>query len=80
MKLQSKSMVLAQKQKCRSMELDRKSRINPCICGELIYNKEGKNIKHRKDTLIGGVGKRGQLHVTVKLECSLHHTKKINSK
>ena len=57
-------MVLAQKQKYRFMEPNRKPRINPCTYGELIYNKGGKNIKWRKDTLIGSVGKIGQLYET----------------
>ena len=37
------SMVLAQKQKYRSMEQDRKPRINPCTYGYLIFDKRGKN-------------------------------------
>ena len=39
------SMVLAQKQKYRSMEQDRKPRINPCTYGYLIFDKIGKNIQ-----------------------------------
>ena len=46
------------------MNQNRKPRINPCTYGELIYNKGGKNIKWRKDTLIGSVGKIGQLYET----------------
>ena len=45
------SMVLAQKQKCRSMEQDRKPRDNPCPYGHLIFDKGGKNIQWRKGSL-----------------------------
>ena len=38
------SMVLAQKQKYRPMEQDRKPRNNPCTYGYLIFYKGGKNI------------------------------------
>ena len=40
-------MVLAQKQKCRLMKQDRKFRDKPthkCTYGNLIYDKEGKNM------------------------------------
>ena len=50
------SMVLAQKQKYRSMEQDRKPRINPRTYGHLIY--EEKTVSS-----ISGAGKTGQLHV-----------------
>ena len=43
-------MVLAQNQKYRSMEQD-SSEINPCTYEQLIYNKGGKNIQWRKDSL-----------------------------
>ena len=45
------SMVLAQKQKYRSMEQDRKPRDKPTQYGHLISHKGGKNIKWRKDSL-----------------------------
>ena len=41
-----KTMVLAQKQKCRPMEQDREGpETNPCTYGQLIHDKGGKNIQ-----------------------------------
>ena len=58
------SMVLAQKQKYRSMEQDRKPRINPCTYGYLIFDRGGKNIQWDKTVSSkNGAGKTGQLHV-----------------
>ena len=45
------SMVLAQKQTHRSMEQNREPRNKPTLNGQLIYNKGGKNIQWRKDSL-----------------------------
>ena len=45
------SMVLAQKQKYRSMEQDRIPEINSCTYGHIIFDKGGKNIQWRKESL-----------------------------
>ena len=44
-------MVLAQKQKYRPTEQDRKPRNKPCTYGYLIFDKGGKKIQWGKDSL-----------------------------
>ena len=39
------------KQKYRSMEQDRKPRKNPHIYGQFVYNKRGKNMQWKKDSI-----------------------------
>ena len=58
------SMVLAQKQKYRPMEQDRKPRNKAMHLWVLIFYKRGKNIQWAKTaSSINGAGKTGQLHV-----------------
>ena len=55
-------MVLAQKQKCRPMEQDRKPEINPM--GTSFLTKEARIYNGAKTaSTINGAGKTGQLHV-----------------
>ena len=58
------SMVLAQKQKYRSMEQDRKPRNKPMHPCTLFLTKEARIYNGKKtDSSINGAGKTGQLHV-----------------
>ena len=73
-------MVLAQKQTHRSVKQYRKPEINPCTYGQLIYDKGGKNIQWRKDTLFNKGCWDNWMCKRIKLEYFLIPYIKINSK
>ena len=57
------SMVLAQEQTLRSMEENTNTEMDPQTCGQLIFDKEGKNIQWNKDSLLSkSAEKTGQRH------------------
>ena len=60
-------MVLAQTQKYRPMEQDRKPKNKPIHLGTLFLTKEARKNIHGAKTAssINGAGKTGQLHVKV---------------
>ena len=73
-------MVLAEKQKYRPMEQDRKPKINPCTYGYLILIKESR-IYNGAKSILNDAGKTGQLHIKrMKLEHFLTPYTKRNSK
>ena len=58
------SILLAQKQTHTEITETKESPvINPCIYGQLIYNKGGKNIQRGKESLQKETGITGQLYV-----------------
>ena len=56
-------MILTSKQLYRSMEQDRKPRNKPMHCGQLIYDKQGKNINGAKKISSVTAGQTEQLHI-----------------
>ena len=73
-------MVLAQNQKYRLMKQYRNSEINPCINGQLVYDKGGNYVMDQTILLISCPGKTGRLYVKKKKKKKLDHSLTTNTK
>ena len=73
---------MVQEQRHRSTEQNRKLRNKPVHYGQLIYNKGGKNIQWRKDSLLDKWCRKNRTAVCIRMkaEHSLTTYTKINSK
>ena len=76
------SMVLAQKQTYGSMEQNKEPRNKPTYLQSINFDKRGKNIKWKKDSLFGKWCWESWIATckSMKLECTLMLYTKINSK
>ena len=72
------SVVLTQNQKYGSTEWIESPEINPHAFGQLVYDKGGKNIQRRKDSLFKKWHWENWAAACKRIK--LEHTKKLNSK